>query len=141
MQLREEEHYSLHITPNEKRLGSFSVSIRCAACGQSITLHQKNVSTYIVSNWYRHAKLCFTKAKSATRLTQRYLPKSFHSSAKITTHDTASKTDLNESEKNNTSVPSSPALDSSSISVENEISSDNLVFYMAPLSKWKEGLN
>ena len=48
VQLREEEHYSLRITPNEKRLGSFSVSIRCAACGQSITLHQINVSTYII---------------------------------------------------------------------------------------------
>ena len=94
-QLREDEHYSLRVTPNEKRLGPFLVSIRCAACGKSIMLSQKNMSTYVVSNWYRHAKLCITKAKSATRLTQlplqKCLPKSLHSGAKISTHDTASK--------------------------------------------------
>lgn len=40
-QLREDEHYLLRVTPNEKRLGSFSVSIRCTACGKSIMLQQK----------------------------------------------------------------------------------------------------
>ena len=45
----------------------------------------KNETTYVVSNWYRHAKLCFTKTRSAERLTQlaihKCLPRSSHRSA------------------------------------------------------------
>lgn len=136
-QLCEDEHYSLFVKPNEKGSGSFSVSVRCMACGKSIMLPQKGVSTYVVSNWYRHAKLCFTKARSGERLTQlaihKCLPKSSHSSAMAkNTHGTVSSTainpiDLSESEKS-MSPASSPALDTSSHSMENEISSDNQVF-------------
>jgi len=136
-QLREDEHYSLLVKPNEKGSGSFSVSVRCIACGKSIMLQQKGVSTYVVSNWYRHAKLCFTKARSGEGLTQlaihKCLSKSSHSSAMAkNTHGTVSGTtinpiDLSESEKS-VSLASSPALDTSSNSTENEISSDNQVF-------------
>ena len=54
-QLHEDEHYSLCVKPNERSSGSFSVSIRCMACGKAIMLQQKNETTYVVSNWYRHA--------------------------------------------------------------------------------------
>ena len=40
-QLREDEHYSLCVKPNERSSGSFSVSIRCMACGKAIMLQQK----------------------------------------------------------------------------------------------------
>ena len=149
-QLREDEHYSLCVKPNERSSGSFSVSIRCMACGKAIMLQQKNETTYVVSNWYRHAKLCFTKTRSAERLTQlaihKCLPRSSHRSAmnstakKTITHDTASTstsdtaideaidlTDFSESEKS-ASLASSPALDSASNSTENEGLPDNQVF-------------
>ena len=73
----------------------------------------KNESTYVISNWYKHAKSCFTKARSAERVTQlaiyKYFPRSSHNSAvnstaKINPHDTVSDTaidatDFSESEK------------------------------------------
>ena len=37
--IREDEHYSLCV--NERSSGSFSVSIRCMACGKAIMLQQK----------------------------------------------------------------------------------------------------
>ena len=35
-QLREDEHYSMCVKPNERSSGLFSVSIRCMACGKAI---------------------------------------------------------------------------------------------------------
>ena len=56
-QLREDEHYSLCVKPNERSSGSFSVSIRCMACGKATILQQKmRQPSYVVSNWYRHAR-------------------------------------------------------------------------------------
>ena len=54
--------------------------------GKAIMLQQKmRQPSYVVSNWYRHAKLCFTKTRSAERLTQlaihKCLPRSSHRSA------------------------------------------------------------
>ena len=40
-QLHEDRHYSLCVKPNERSSGSFSVSIRCMACGKAIMLQQK----------------------------------------------------------------------------------------------------
>ena len=58
-QLHEGEHYSLQIIPKGTP-GVFLVSIKCLACGTSVMLHQAK-SSVMVSNWYRHAKLCFKK--------------------------------------------------------------------------------
>ena len=58
-QLHEGEHYSLQIIP-KGTAGVFLVSIKCLACGKSVMLHQAK-SSVMVSNWYRHAKLCFKK--------------------------------------------------------------------------------
>ena len=87
-QLREDEHYSMCVKPNERSSGLFSVSIRCMACGKAIMLQQKmRQPIYVVSNWYidMRAKLCFTKTRSAERLTQlaihKCLPRSSHRNA------------------------------------------------------------
>ena len=56
-QLHEGEDYSLQIMPKSTP-GTIVVSIRCLACGTSVMLHQVK-SSVMVSNWYRHAKLCF----------------------------------------------------------------------------------
>ena len=58
-QLHEGEHYSLQIIPKGTP-GAFLVSMKCLACGTSVMLHQIK-SSVMVSNWYRHAKLCFKK--------------------------------------------------------------------------------
>ena len=58
-QLHEGEHYSLQIIPKGTP-GVFLISIKCLACGTSVMLHQAK-SSVMVSNWYRHAKLCFKK--------------------------------------------------------------------------------
>ena len=51
-QLREDEHYSMCVKPNERSSGLFSVSIRCMACGKAIMLQQKmRQPIYVVSNW------------------------------------------------------------------------------------------
>ena len=51
-QLREDEHYSLCVKPNERSSGLFSVSIRCMACRKAIMLQQKmRQPSYVVSNW------------------------------------------------------------------------------------------
>ena len=62
--LQEGVHYSLKISPKESP-GFFSVSLRCAKCNIFIQLHQKDNSDctdpYLISNFTRHVKLCFTK--------------------------------------------------------------------------------
>ena len=58
-QLHEGEHYSLQIIPKGTPR-AFLVSMKCLACGTSVMLHQIK-SSVMVSNWYRHAKLCFKK--------------------------------------------------------------------------------
>ena len=66
-QLQEGVHYSLKISPKESP-GFFSVSLRCAKCNIFIQLHQKDNSDctapYLISNFTRHVKLCFTKNAS-----------------------------------------------------------------------------
>lgn len=63
-QLQEGVHYSLKISPKESP-GFFSVSLRCTKCNIVIQLHQKVNSDctapYLISNFTRHVKLCFTK--------------------------------------------------------------------------------
>ena len=55
-QLREDEHYSLCVKPNERSSGLFSVSIRCSyGMWKSYYVAAKNETTYVASNWYRHA--------------------------------------------------------------------------------------
>ena len=59
--MQEGQHYSLHIVA-EDNCGNFEVKIRCLHCGVAVTLQQIK-ETFIMSNWYRHAKVCFTKSK------------------------------------------------------------------------------
>ena len=85
-QLHEDEHYSLCIIPNERSSGSFSVSIRCMACGKAIMLQQKMRQSMLFQIGIdMHAKLFFIKTRSAERLTQlavhKCLPRSSHRSA------------------------------------------------------------
>ena len=85
-QLREDEHYSLCVRSNERSSGSFSVSIRCMACGKAIILQQKMRQAMLFQiSKDMHTKLCFTKTRSAERLTQlaihKCLPRSSHRSA------------------------------------------------------------
>ena len=64
VKLQEGVHYSLKISPKESP-GFFLVSLRCAKCNIFIQLHQKDHSDctapYLISNFTRHVKLCFTK--------------------------------------------------------------------------------
>ena len=54
--LREDEHNSLCVKPNERSSGSFSVSIRCSyGMWKNYYVAAKNETTYVVSNCYRHA--------------------------------------------------------------------------------------
>ena len=86
-QLREDEYYSLCVKPNKRSSGSFSVSIRCMhGMWKSYYVAAKmRQPMHVVSNWNRHTKLCFTKTRSAERLTQlaihKCLPRSSHRSA------------------------------------------------------------
>ena len=90
-QLREDEHYSMCVKPNERSSGLFSVSIRCMACGKAIMLQQKMRQPIAIAMLFQigidmHTKLCFTnKTRSAERLTQlaihKCLPRSSHRSA------------------------------------------------------------
>ena len=56
--------YALNIA-SKKHPGFFSVSLRCLKCNISIQLYQKDGSScsspYLISNFTRHIKLCFTK--------------------------------------------------------------------------------
>lgn len=63
-QLQIDVHYSVKISLKESP-GLFSVSLRCAKCNVSIQLYQKensdSAAPYLISNFTRHIKLCFTK--------------------------------------------------------------------------------
>ena len=51
-QLREDEHYSMCVKPNERSSGLFSVSIRYMACGKAIMLLQKmRQPIYVTGFW------------------------------------------------------------------------------------------
>ena len=58
--LQEGQHYSLHIVA-EDNCGNFEVKIRCFHCGAAVALQQIK-ETFIMSNWYRHAKVCLAKS-------------------------------------------------------------------------------
>lgn len=64
--LVENEHYRLSISPDTDVPGLFSVSVVCLVCNKSILLHQRDTSNksspFIISNWTRHGKGCYTAA-------------------------------------------------------------------------------
>ena len=67
-QLQEGKHFVLNVTPKENP-GFFIVSLRCVKCNLTIQLQQKNSSNchspYLLSNFTRHIKICFSKAAQA----------------------------------------------------------------------------
>ena len=62
--LTENEHYRLLVSPDIKVPGLFSVSMVCLVCNKIIVLHQRDRSNrsspFIISNWTRHGKNCYT---------------------------------------------------------------------------------
>ena len=73
--LQENSQYSLSVTPSASDRGSFKVIIRCSMCKTDISLQQKdrsNISSpFLISNWTRHIKKCYTESdKHATPMQQ-----------------------------------------------------------------------
>ena len=71
-QLAENQHYRLLLSTDND---SPSVSMMCLVCKKSIALHQRDPSNkcapFIISNWTRHGKICYTGAHAhATLSTQ-----------------------------------------------------------------------
>ena len=58
--MQEGQHYSLHIV-SEDNCGHFDVNFRCLHCGAEVALQQIK-ETFIMSDWYRHAKVSLTQS-------------------------------------------------------------------------------